>query len=547
MTSRVLPSRQQWSISEMRTQGRHAALVVCIYVASYIALDWVSLVQVLPGVGFTLWNPPPAASLALLIRKGLRFAPALFVASVISDGVVEGYPLGIQPTLASEMIVAIGYTGVAAALRRWAHADQGFPRLADVAGLLVIAAAGVLITACLAVAAISTMHGMPPDLLAPSIHHFFIGDLTGIVGLLPVLLTFQQARERWKEVSIAIRICDVGIFGLGLGFALSVVFGVAHHQELQFFYLLLPPVAWIGVRHGLPCCAAAILIEQLALIFIITEFDYPRADFQAFQILSLTVTATGLILGAVVTERQRAEQLLRQQEAELSRVARITTAGALGGAIVHEITQPLAAVATYAHTCRRLLKSDSIDVELLSQTMASVESEIDRAGDIVERLRDFPGRVEQRRCPVDLAATIRRMAGMLAEEARAHGVTVRIDLRPAPQVKADRLQIEQVLMNLIRNAIEAVADCRDRERLVWIRLRQIDNDVQIEVEDNGPGVSPDIAQHLFEPFETSKLRGMGLGLWLSREIVKGHGGRLWWDATVVTGSRFVLRLPCSRK
>ena len=127
----------------LHSTARNAAFVVCGYVALYVALDWISLVQVLPGVGFTLWNPPPAASLALLVLKGLRFAPALFIAGVISDGLVGGFPLGIPSTLVSEVIVAAGYTGVAAALRRLAHADQGFPRVADVVWLLLVAGAGI--------------------------------------------------------------------------------------------------------------------------------------------------------------------------------------------------------------------------------------------------------------------------------------------------------------------------------------------------------------------------------------------------------------------
>jgi C4-dicarboxylate-specific signal transduction histidine kinase len=135
---------------------------------------------------------------------------------------------------------------------------------------------------------------------------------------------------------------------------------------------------------------------------------------------------------------------------------------------------------------------------------------------------------------------------VLADEARTHGAIIRIDAHPLPRIAADHIQIEQVLVNVIRNAIEAAADCINRERWVRVRLRQVDAEVQIEIEDNGPGVSPDIAQHLFEPFETSKVRGMGLGLSLSREIVKAHGGSLRWDATVAVGARFVLRLPCHR-
>jgi two-component system sensor kinase FixL len=391
--------------------------------------------------------------------------------------------------------------------------------------------------ACLAVSVLAMTSQLPHYLIAPSIRHFFIGDLTGIVGLLPFLLTISQAWDRWKELSLTSKIFDIGVYAIGLGFALSVVFGVARPYELQFFYLLLPPVVWIGVRHGLPWCAVAILVEQLALIFVITHLDYQMTDFLAFQILSLAVAATGLVLGAVVTERQRAEHSLRQQQAELARVSRLTTAGALGAAVVHEISQPLATIATYAHLCRRILASEPGDLELLGRTMTNVESEIRRVGDIIERLRDFLGKSEPRWCAVNLAEVTREIVSVLADEARARGVAVRIDVRPLPYIAADRIQIEQVLINLIRNAIEAVTEVGNLERWVRIHLRHVDDAVEVAVDDSGPGVSPEIAQHLFEPFETSKQRGMGLGLSLSREIVKAHGGTLRWDATVAVGAR----------
>ena len=109
MTSRVLTWQPR--LAPDMWGARHTVIVICAYAPLYVALDWISLVQVLPGVGFTLWNPPPAASLALLLLRGLRFAPALFVVGVISDGLVGGFPLGIQSTIVSELIVAAGYTG----------------------------------------------------------------------------------------------------------------------------------------------------------------------------------------------------------------------------------------------------------------------------------------------------------------------------------------------------------------------------------------------------------------------------------------------------
>jgi two-component system, LuxR family, sensor kinase FixL len=529
-----------------RKSGLHSAAIAFTYVAIYVALDRVSFFQVLPGTCFTPWNPPPAASVALLVICGLRFAPWLFVAGVISDLIVIGCSPGMSTTVATNAIAAIGYTGVAAALRRFAHADQGFPRVADIAHFLLIAGTGTLAVASLAVTALVMMNGLSPGLAYPGIRHYFVGDLTGIVGLLPAVLTIPQAWERWKEVPPATRVIDGGLFVLGLVAALSMVFGVASSKELQFFYLLLLPVIWIGVRHGLAWCAIAISVTQLALISMIAVLDYPRADFLAYQILSIAVAASGLILGAVVTERQRAELYLRQQQAELYRAARLTTAGALGAAVVHEISQPLATLATYAHVCRRLITASPINFELLHKTMAKLESEVQRTGDIVERLRDFLTKSEPRWSPIDLADVTREVVAALADTARSLGVTVRIDARPLAQIAADRTQLEQVLVNLIRNAIEAVGECGDPDKGVWIRLRQVDGESELAVEDNGPGVSAELAERLFKPFETSKERGMGLGLSLSREIVKAHGGRLWRDATVTAGARFVLRLPCDK-
>jgi two-component system, LuxR family, sensor kinase FixL len=350
MTIGTLASLARLPSPALHGIGRNVLFVVCVYAAAYIALDWVSFFQVLPGTGFTPWDPPPAASLALLLIKGQRFAPALFVVGVTSDIVVEGCPYGIPATLVVDAITAIGYTGTAAALRRFAHADQGFPRVADVVWLLMIPGAGTFAVAVLTVCALAMMNGLPPNLLFASVWHSFIGDFTGIVGLLPAVLTFPQAWERWKEVTPGTRALDGTVFVLGLVFALSMVFGVASSKELQFFYLLLLPIVWIGVRHGLAWCAIAILLSQLALVSTIGLLAYPDTDFLAYQILSLAMAAMGLILGAVVTERQRAELQLRQHQAELYRTARITTAGALGAAVVHEISQPLATVATYAQS-----------------------------------------------------------------------------------------------------------------------------------------------------------------------------------------------------
>ncbi|HEX5325834.1 MAG TPA: ATP-binding protein, partial [Acetobacteraceae bacterium] len=162
---------------------------------------------------------------------------------------------------------------------------------------------------------------------------------------------------------------------------------------------------------------------------------------------------------------------------------------------------------------------------------------------IVERVRDFLSRGDIRLSAVDLVQSARRIVAILADEARSRGVQVSIDARSLPAVAADQIQIEQVLMNLLRNAIDAAAEHRNGERRVRVDLRRLDGDIEVAIEDNGPGVSPDIAERLFEPFETSKPRGLGLGLPLSLRIIEAHGGRLWWDRTARAGARFVFRMP----
>jgi two-component system sensor kinase FixL len=210
---------------------------------------------------------------------------------------------------------------------------------------------------------------------------------------------------------------------------------------------------------------------------------------------------------------------------------------------VHEISQPLAAAATFAHASKRLVAKKPIDAELLRETVENVAQETRRAGAIVERIRHFLDRGELRWDSVDLGDLLRQVCEALADDARTHGVAIAISAPTSALVDADRVQIEQVLANLIRNAIEAAAHSKAVDGSVRTTLSRSPSAVRIEVEDNGPGVAPDIVERLFEPFETTKRRGMGLGLSLSREIVKAHGGRLWLDRTGATGSRFVLELP----
>jgi C4-dicarboxylate-specific signal transduction histidine kinase len=227
-------------------------------------------------------------------------------------------------------------------------------------------------------------------------------------------------------------------------------------------------------------------------------------------------------------------------------MTRLATAGALGSAIVHEISQPLATLATYAHACRHLPDDRWQTGELLTQTLGKIELEALRAGNIVERLRAFLTKGDPQLHLLTLGDAARGVADALVDEAQAHGVEIRIEAQSEATILADRVQVEQILVNLVRNGIEAAAERTSGEKQVKIRISQSSGEICVDVEDNGPGVADEIAERLFEPFTTSKPRGMGLGLLLSRQIVETYGGKLWCERTSAKGTRFAFCLPCDR-
>ena len=221
----------------------------------------------------------------------------------------------------------------------------------------------------------------------------------------------------------------------------------------------------------------------------------------------------------------------------------LATSAAMRVALMHEFSQPLSALATYIHAGRHLLKIDRVDHQLLAETMKKAETEVKRARDVLARLREFLVSDKAERSPVDLLELTKTVAARLQNEAKRRAVRIEIEAGSPPVVLVDPPQIRQVLVNLLSNAIDAAADMPDGT--VRVRCCHDSGAIAIEVDDNGRGVAPEIAEHLFQPFQTTKTRGMGLGLPLSRQIIEAHGGRIWWERADPHGTRFHVLLPVS--
>ncbi|MFG1330617.1 PAS domain S-box protein [Xanthobacter autotrophicus] len=244
-----------------------------------------------------------------------------------------------------------------------------------------------------------------------------------------------------------------------------------------------------------------------------------------------------------LTERQETEARLQELQAELVHISRLTAMGEMASTLAHELNQPLSAIANYIKGSRRLLDAGTVKVEMLQGALEKAGEQALRAGQIIRRLRDFVSRGESERRVESLSKLVEEASALALVGAKEHGIQVRFLYDPGCDlVLADKVQVQQVLLNLMRNALEAMMEAPRRQLLVKTEAAE-DDMVMISVSDTGHGISAEFAPQLFTPFVTTKQHGMGVGLSISRTIIEGHGGRIWAEPNPQGGAvfRFTLR------
>lgn len=248
-----------------------------------------------------------------------------------------------------------------------------------------------------------------------------------------------------------------------------------------------------------------------------------------------------------VTERQKAELTMQDLQSELAHVGRVSEMGTLASSLAHELNQPLTAIASYCEGARELLSGqlDSETVETIRGALDEAAAQSVRAGEIVRRMRDFLSHGVTEHRLEHLPRLVSEANALALVGSREHGIEVLISLDSrGDQVFVDRVQIQQVLVNLIRNAIEAMADSPVRSLTLTSSLSP-SGFVTISIEDTGSGISESIAPQLFQPFITSKEAGMGIGLSICRTIIEAHGGRIWFEPGEDRGTIFRFTLPAA--
>ena len=280
-----------------------------------------------------------------------------------------------------------------------------------------------------------------------------------------------------------------------------------------------------------------------------SEYSVPAQDGQrwfALSVVPLDRPEGGAVVSRTeVTDRKRAELEAQRSRVELAHYNRVSTMGELTASLAHELRQPLSGILTNAQVALRLLQGESPDLKELRLTMKDIIQDERRAAAVIQRLRDLLSKREPRRTQLDLNVVVRGVAGLLGSDAVMRRVHVSLELAAEPiVVSGDRIQLEQVVLNLMLNGMEAMADCADRERVLVVTTDRQDSRARMAVVDAGTGLPDGAAERVFEPFFSTKPAGMGMGLSIARSIAQSHGGTLHATHNASHGTTFHLVLPC---
>ncbi len=499
----------------------------------YVALDAASFIHPLHGLNITPWNPAPALGLVFLLRHGPRARILLIATVVLSEWIVRGVPQSWWASLVSALVLAAGYILLGEILRRALPQTALLDDRASLWRWFALVAFGTLVNSLVYLTSLLLLGLLPSTGWQAGVVQFWVGDAVGIAVAMPLFWWLTSERGRGLLRESVLRWETLGYMLLGIA-ALLLAFGFGGGDGFKLFYVLFLPIVWASARQGMAGAIVSATLLQIGVIVAVQMLGYSAVTIAELQILALTMAMVGFLIGSVVDEQGRTSADLRQS-------LRLAAAGEMAGALAHEINQPLTAMMAYASACETLLARGETG-ERLNTAIKGMLVESSRTGEVVRRLRDFFRTGATRLEVVTLSQVVEQAIEPYQRKARQADVSLIIAVIPEVSLLVDRLQIELVLRNLLANAFDAIADAVPSRQEVSVGIDVLPGrQVEISIEDSGPGVNEERASRLFEPYRSSKSSGMGLGLVISRALVETHGGRLWGE--VADHGVFKLVLP----
>jgi two-component system sensor kinase FixL len=513
-------------------------LIGAMYLLAYVLLDRYSNV----GSFGIAWRPSTGLGFALMLVHGRKMAPLLFAAPLVAGVCNPGMPLPVWLAIIEAGLIGGGYVfATLVLLRPGLNFSAALLSLRDVFLFLLAAIVSSAAVAAAVGGALFAAGRLEAGDLTSIMLQYWIGDTTGIaiVGTFG-LLALTRDRFILSDWRSAAKAAVIALL-------IAVAVGSARNEQLQLFFLLFLPITWIAVSSGLEGIGIALLVTQIGLVAALHFSDVSVADIAAMQARMAVLAVTGLVAGALVTETRSAEQKLRENQAAITRLSRLGSMGELAIAVAHEVNQPLSAAGTYSRLVTESLADETLKDPGIIRTAEKATAQVERAALVIKRLRALVRLGRSELSPIAIGQIVEEALDLVRPALERSNIAVSVEIDDTlPPVMADRIQIGQVLINLLRNAAEAITGGAMSERGISLTASRMGPGfAEISVADTGPGFPAGLVRTGPVLFETNKAEGLGVGLFLCRSIVESHGGALRLDSCG-TGACVSFTLPFAR-
>ncbi len=499
---------------------RHKYLGALFFTAIYIAADALSFIHPIGQLNITPWNPPAAIQVLFLMLMGWPWTVWAYLTLFVSDGVVRGTLGLVTPEVyLGNALLVMCYASISTALRKFILHKSTLSAREEIVTLSLIVFAGSFITGVAYIGLLRLLGGLGMADFETAFFRFFIGDLLGMMVLLPLAFVFLDQR-RIDQFSVMLKSRSYWLLVVLLVVFLWGILSLPIELRMKYFFPIFFAVGLMAAAHSLPGATTGLLLVQLPVVFSASHPSVNPASLLELQIVMLTLTLTGLVIGTVVDERMRAQENLRDS-------LQLIAAGELAGSLAHELHQPMSALNAYAESALILANTHreeaaSSSQPLLHSTLRKIVDETIRASEIVRGLRSFFISGSSKLQHTNAADLVRTCLTHLAHFAHRQGIVLASDLVESAPVYVDPIQIETALINLIKNAIEAST----KSQTVRVTLTQEHRFFVVKVFDEGDALSRATQAAIFRPLYTQKKHGLGLGLSVSKSLVENNGGKL---------------------